>query len=120
MNYATIEEAWGRKPSPVASKNLLASVRNPLAAKPVPQELFMTDHVEIEDEPDDAKLLMDTRKILKRIYDELGDRALEALLPRDYVASQQQQPFPDIDIEEVARWLLMGAIMYVILDLVRK
>lgn len=131
MNFSTIEEAWGKKPNVLPSRaNMMAQVSHPLVKKaierrrPVDEEAY-EDAADLETykfEPTLEDALLDVRRLLQRIYKEVGKDGLDALLPRDYHKSRDTGMGMGIptDIEDIARWLLIAAIIYIAVDLVRK
>lgn len=131
MNYATIEEAWAKPKSTSLNKIPVSSVKHPLLAKAEmddndPMEATKAMQQQDPDE-DDIKNLTGLRKALRRLYDARGSFGVELVLPKGYVDEQRATKNPSsfgqfeslADIEEVAKWMLMAAVVYIIFDLAR-
>jgi hypothetical protein len=126
MNYVSLDEAWGKPPATTKAFSM-ASMKHPLLRK--------YDSVEQEPEQKPAEMSepFDDTKSLKtalvELYYEHGIDALESVLPKGYlkeretyaaaVAASTQKPglFEVLDIEEIGRWLLIGAIVYIVMDM---
>lgn len=128
MNYATIEEAWAQ-PKGILNKFPISAVKHPLVARHE-----MAEEKEKEKEPVskevnsddlDIKTMTGLRKALRRLYDEQGSFGIELVLPKAYVQehakTQSQCPLfiDSFDIEEIAKWMLMAAVVYIIFDLAK-
>lgn len=124
MNYATIEEAWAKPKGTTLNKFPVSSVKHPLVAKaemmdePAPVVAPPND-----DEEDDFKSVIALRKALRRLFDTRGSLGIDLVLPRGYLEEQQQlkakSPMDAFDIEEIAKWMLMAAVAYIIFDLAK-
>jgi len=129
MNYATIEEAWAQ-PKSILNKFPISAVKHPLLVKHEMAEeaaaAASKDVPKIDSDELDIKTLAGLRKGLRRLYDEQGSFGIELVLPRAYLqehqgamASSEFPSFDAFDIEEIAKWMLMAAVMYIIFDLAR-
>lgn len=124
MNYATIEEAWAKPKGATLNKIPVSSVKHPLVAKaemmdePAPVVAPPND-----EEEDDFKSVIALRKALRRLFDTRGSLGIDLVLPRGYLEEQQQSnaksPMDAFDIEEIAKWMLMAAVAYIIFDLAK-
>lgn len=137
MNYATIEEAWAQ-PKGILNKFPISAVKHPLlvkhemaeeaaaaaaaSSKESPPVAPKTDSDEL-----DIKTMAGLRKALRRLYDEQGTFGMELVLPKAYLqehsgtnkTSSEFPSFDTFDIEEIAKWMLMAAVVYIIFDLAR-
>jgi hypothetical protein len=71
----------------------------------------------------DIKTMTGLRTALRRLYEEQGTFGIDLVLPKGYVrASSSSAEFPSLealDIEEIAKWMLMAAVVYIIFDLAK-
>jgi hypothetical protein len=142
MNYASLTEAWGERDSDVVSKSALkkftlASMRHPLLRKEPEAEVPKEAAIDVEEveTPYESKEHAaasrfrpsedSVRAFLKKAFREDGVEGVEDLLPVGYlraVAQEQKPPastslFGDLEIEDIARMVLVAAIAYVVVDL---
>lgn len=145
MNYATIEEAWGCEGKEDVKKKIkrftIASMRHPLLRKhedpsePVPDDHAVSGPEEEEPAvaacggaapPEDVPLSDAVlRRALSKRFVTQGAEALDTLLPSDYLSKRGSRSMfktllSGLDIDEIARWLLIAAIVYVLMDLTSR
>lgn len=127
MNYATIEEAWAQ-PKGILNKFPISAVKHPLVAKHEMAEEKEAASKEVTPKTDsdelDIKTMAGLRKALRRLYDEQGSFGIELVLPKAYVQEHAKSTsefpnFESFDIEEIAKWMLMAAVVYIIFDLAK-
>lgn len=126
MNYATIEEAWA-KPKGTLNKFPISSVKHPLVAKGEMADEDPKDHPKAVEDPDevDIKTMTGLRRTLRRLFEERGSFGIDLVLPAGYAEEQarKQASSPSlesfVDIEEIAKWMLMAAVVYIIFDLAK-
>jgi len=125
MNYVSLDEAWGKPPASTKAFSMAAMKSHPLLKKyesdDQPPEPIKPS--ETSESFDDTKSL---KTALVELYYEHGIDALESVLPRGYLKEREaygvaSKPTPGLfdvlDIEEIGKWLLIGAIVYIIMDL---
>jgi hypothetical protein len=135
MNYATIEEAWAKPKGTSLNKIPISSVKHPLVAKremaTVEEPMAAPPIIHDDDDDDDdmdIKAMTGLRRALRRLYDRRGCFGIDLVLPSGYVqehaARNKANAAPMsldslVDIEEIAKWMLMAAIVYIIFDLAK-
>lgn len=125
MNYVSLDEAWGKPP--VTTKAFsMASMKHPLLRKSEEPEKATEPEVPGVESFRAEDATKNLKTALVELYYEHGIDALESVLPKGYLKERDSvavacTPKPGIldvlDIEEIAKWLLIGAIVYIIMDL---
>jgi len=126
MNYATIEEAWA-KPKGTLNKFPVSSVKHPLVAKSemdaAHEEKSLPPTQDVDPDEIDIKAMAALRRTLRRLFEERGSFGVDLVLPMGYVQEQQAKKSQSLDsfmdIEEIAKWMLMAAVLYIIFDLAK-
>jgi hypothetical protein len=125
MNYATIEEAWA-KPKGTLNKFPISSVKHPLVAKGEMADEDPKDqsHPPVDPDEVDIKTMTGLRRTLRRLFEERGSFGIDLVLPAGYVEEQARKQASlslesFVDIEEIAKWMLMAAVVYIIFDLAK-
>lgn len=124
MNYTPIEEAWGAPTSVQSGKHKVAlfnTLKHPLLQKTEPKE----DHVVDEDIVIDPKTSQKPRfsidrlqKALDSLYQTHGLYGIMSVLPTPCVSKMRKSlESPMFDIEELARLVLIGVVVFVLMDI---
>lgn len=117
MNYSTLEEAWGPSDSKKAMKKFsISSMKHPLLRKAGDEDADPPEPVAEAVPSVDA-----VRDFLRGVFQKTGIHGINALLPRGCAHLTEDRSMFDwamiqLDIEEIARWMLVAAIIYIIMD----
>jgi hypothetical protein len=133
MNYATLEEAWGKPPVKISTEKRLHAAfdKHPLAH--VPEERLMIapnakpgkchENKESEKKHEGEQV----KTFLRHAYAEHGEGGIMDLLPKGFLlATGLHKPSrtPSWDqefcFEDVAKWILIAAVAVLLLDILRS
>lgn len=139
MNYATLEEAWGKDPLKISSEQRMHAAldKHPLMkASGVPslptmkgidyiQEECATDKERRHEEMTTKEQVM---HYVDAVYERKGIEGVKALLPRRVLLAMGLNIDSKVDdkqldmlpMEDVAKWILIALIFVLLLDIIRS
>lgn len=138
MNYATLEEAWGKEPPRITQEQRIQAAhdKHPILRVPgVPSlpslkgmSVVQEDCQERERRAEETHTDEQVASYLDNLFMKRGVDAVKALLPKGFLMAIQPSPrfsrklesIESLPLEEVAKWIFIALIFVLLLDIIRS
>lgn len=138
MNYATLEEAWGKTPPKISTEKRLHAAfdKHPL------ENMIVSNHQQIpqastgackdkaESEKEHKHEREQVRSFLRDVYAEEGESGIMTLLPKGFILATKgrertEKSAPtiwdgEVCFEELAKWVLVVLLGILLIDVLRS